>query len=104
MARAYERWRAAPDLIRFPNGDSLQDLLARVSNVIRLILSHEGAETVVLVGHDSGNRALLLQLLESPLSSYWRIAQDPCGVSEAEVHARHATVHRINETAHLDET
>jgi hypothetical protein len=34
-------------------------------------------ETVVLVGHDNANRALLLQLLEQPLSAYWRIAQGP---------------------------
>jgi phosphoserine phosphatase len=100
----YERWRAAPHLVRFPNGESLHDLAARVSNVIRLILSYDADETVVVVGHDSGNRALLLQLLESPISSYWRITQDPCGVSEAEVHTRHATVRRINETGHLDES
>jgi phosphoserine phosphatase len=100
----YDRWRNAPQRVRFPNGDSLQDLVARVANVIRLISPQDGDQTVVVVGHDSGNRALLLQLLELPLSAYWRIALDPCGISEAEVHARHATIRRINETGHLDDT
>jgi hypothetical protein len=48
-----------------------------------------------------GNRALLLQLLDQPLSAYWRVAQDPCGVSEVQMHARHATLQCVNETQHL---
>jgi broad specificity phosphatase PhoE len=94
-------WRAAPHLVRFPNGESLQDLVARVSNVLRLILSQHTDTTVAVVGHDSGNRALLLQLQDQPLSAYWRLAQDPCAVSEIELYTQHATVRCVNEAQHL---
>ena len=40
---------------------------------------------VVLVGHDSVNRALLLKLLEQPLSAYWRIAQGPAALNEIDI-------------------
>jgi broad specificity phosphatase PhoE len=97
----FECWHAAPHLVRFPNGESLQDLVARVSNVLRLILNQHAEETIVVVGHDSGSRALLLQLLDQPLSAYWRVSQDPCAVSEVEMSGWRATVRRVNETQHL---
>lgn len=91
-------WFAAPHLVRFPAGESLQDVVARAANVVRLVRERHAQETVVLVGHSICNRALLLQMLDEPLSAYWRIGQDPCGVSEIELFEHSATVHRLNET------
>jgi probable phosphoglycerate mutase len=54
-----------------------------------------------MVGHDSVNRALLLQLLDQPLSAYWRLAQDPCAISEIDNTDARARVLRVNETVHL---
>ncbi len=93
----FECWFAAPHLVRFPQGESLQDLVARVSNVARFVRERHAGETVVIVGHSSGNRALLLQVLEQPLSAYWRLGQDPCSVSEIELLPHAATVRRFNE-------
>lgn len=72
----YAAWHRTPHLVRFPGGDSLQDLVARTANALRLVLERHASETetVVFVGHDSVNRALLLQFLDQPLSAYWRIA------------------------------
>jgi broad specificity phosphatase PhoE len=99
----YRQWRSAPHLVRFPNGESLQDLVARTADALRLMLVRHEQDTVVLVGHDSVNRALLLQLLEQPLSAYWRIAQDPAALNEIDIVAATVTVRRINDTAHLDQ-
>jgi len=95
-------WRSAPHLVRFPDGESLQDLVARAADALRLVLDRHPDTAVVMVGHDSVNRALLLQLLEQPLSAYWRLAQDPCGISEIEIERGVSRVRRINETAHLE--
>lgn len=99
-----ERWLAAPHFVRFPKGEALQDLVARAANVLRMALERHPTETVVLVGHDSGIRAMLLQLLDQPISAYWRLAQHPGAVSEVDVLPHGARVIRINETHHLDET
>jgi probable phosphoglycerate mutase len=93
----FECWFAAPQLVRFPRGESFQDLLARMANVLRSVRERHADDTVVVVGHSSGNRALLLQALDQPLSAYWRLAQDPCSVSEIELLPRAATVQRFNE-------
>lgn len=100
----FAMWHQRPHLVRFPRGDSLQDLVARTANALRLVLADhpEEEDTVVLVGHDSVNRALLLQLLDQPLSAYWRLAQDPCSINELEVDRHKVRVLRANDTAHLD--
>lgn len=94
-------WRFAPQLVRFPDGDSLQDLFARAADTIRFVLEHHHDETIVLVGHDSVNRAILLQILDAPPSAYWRLTQDPCALNELEVTHSHSRVLRINDTSHL---
>ena len=88
--------------MRFPSGESLQDLVARASNILRPVLSRHPDETIVLVGHDSINRALILQLIDLPLSAYWRIAQTPCCLNEIDVSDGKICAQRINETGHLE--
>jgi len=56
----------------------------------------------VLVGHDSVNRALLTQLLDQPLSAYWRLAQSPCCLNEIDIAGGKISVQRINETGYLE--
>jgi probable phosphoglycerate mutase len=98
----FAAWFATPHLVRFPNGESLQDLLARTANALRMVLAHHPDQTVVLVGHDSVNRAILLELLDQPLSAYWRLAQDPCCLNEIDVTGGSVRVQSVNETQHLE--
>lgn len=100
--RLFAAWFATPHLVRFPNGESLQDLVARSADALRFVLDRHVDDTVVLVGHDSVNRALLLQLLDQPLSAYWRLAQDPCCINEIDALGGRVQVIRTNETRHLD--
>jgi len=81
---------------------ALAYLVARVAGALCHVLAQHGGDTVVLVGHDSVNRALLLQLLDQPLSAYWVLQQQPCGISEVVVDGTQVQVMRVNETAHLD--
>ena len=98
----FAAWFATPHLIRFPNGESLQDLAARAANALRLVLARHPDDTIVLVGHDSVNRALLMQLIDQPPSAYWRIAQSPCCLNEIDITGGKISVQRVNETAHLE--
>jgi phosphoserine phosphatase len=78
--------------------------VARTANALRLVLERHASETVtvVFVGHDSVNRALLLQLLDQSLSAYWRIAQEPCAINEIDMLDGRICVQRMNETHHLE--
>lgn len=98
----FAAWFTTPQLVRFPGGDSLQDLVARSADALRLTLDRHPDNTVVLVSHDSVNRALLLQLLDQPLSAYWRVVQAPCCTNEIDVIGQRIQVLRINETHHTN--
>ena len=100
----FAAWHTTPHLVQFPEGDFLQDLVARTANALRFVLERHTSETetVVFVGHDSVNRALLLQLLDQSLSAYWRIAQAPCAINEIDIIDGRICVQRMNETHHLE--
>jgi probable phosphoglycerate mutase len=98
----YACWRTRPELMRFPGGESLQDLLARTAEVLRVLLERHLLDTVAIVTHDSVLRALLLQVLDQPPSAYWRFAPTPCGISEVHLDRNGTQVLRVNETAHLE--
>ncbi len=101
-AALFALWFAAPHLVRFPGGESLQDPVARAAEALRMVLARHPDDIVVLVGHDSVNRALLLELLDQPLSAYWRVAQDPCCLNEIDVAGGKIRIQCINETRHLE--
>lgn len=97
----YADWLETPHLVRFPNGDSLQDMAARTADALRLLINAHPDDIVVMVGHDSVNRVLLMQLLDKPLSDYWRIVQHPCCLNEIDISRGTVRIVRINETLHL---
>jgi phosphoserine phosphatase len=97
----YRRWRNYPHLMRFPNGESLQELITRAADTLRHAIERDLTETIVMVGHESINRAILLQVLDQPLSAYWTLVQDPCAISEIEFAAESVKVLRVNESTHL---
>ena len=94
-------WFEAPDLAAIPGGETLAAVLVRCMAVLRFILQKHRNQTVVLVGHDSVNRIILMHCLGLPLSRYWRIKQDPCCINEVAVEGETFTIHRINESGHL---
>src|SRR3984957_491486 len=98
----FAAWFAPPHPVRFPGGGSLQDLAAPTADALRMVLAGHPDDIVVLVGHDSVNRALLMELLDQPLSAYWRIAQSPCCLNEIDIAGGKISVQRVNETGHLE--
>jgi probable phosphoglycerate mutase len=96
-------WFANPQLVRFPRGESLQDLAARSADALRFVLERHPDGTVVMVAHDSVNRALLVQLAGLSLSSYFILAQDPCCINEIDIVAARIQIRGVNDTAHLDD-
>ena len=99
--KLYSGWFSTPHLVRFPDGESLQDVVLRAADALRFVLQRHPEETVILVAHDNLNRALLIQLLDQPLSSFWRLAQEPCCINEIDVVDGCVRVLRVNETCHL---
>jgi broad specificity phosphatase PhoE len=96
-----ELWFRAPHLATIPSGETLPALLSRATAALQDVLRHHPDGTVVLVGHDSVNRVLLLFAMELPLSGYWRVRQDPCGINELLFDGGSFMIGSINQTQHL---
>jgi len=100
-ARLFEAWRNFPDKVVFPSGESLQDVAARAARALRHVRQLHANETTVMVSHDSVNRVILSLALSLPLSSYWRLTQDPCCINEIEYTDHGPRVCRVNDAAHI---
>jgi probable phosphoglycerate mutase len=96
-----DRWFRAPHLAQIPGGETLAALFSRASAALRDLLRRHPAETLVIVSHDSVNRVLLLGALELPVSRYWHLRQDPCGLSTVSFADEAFVVRSLNETRHL---
>jgi Fructose-2,6-bisphosphatase len=95
-------WKDAPQWMRFPGGESLQDVASRTADAFRELLQRYANDTIVIVAHDSINRVILLQALDLPLSRYWHIEQGPCCINLLDLRTDgRVGVHSVNETAHL---
>jgi phosphoserine phosphatase len=96
-------WSTAPDCMTFPKGESLADLSARVwrglQKAMHAVEAHDKA--MVVVAHDSTNRALLMQILGMHLRFYRALAQDPCCLNVIESPGPNAQVRLLNATDHL---
>jgi len=96
-----ELWFRVPHLAAIPGGETLAALLSRATAALQDIVRRHPDGTVVLVGHDSVNRVLLLFALELPLSRYWHLRQNPCGVNELYFDNGSFIIGSINQTQHL---
>jgi len=96
-----ETWYQAPDWAMIPGGETLQDVHARTAAALREVTGKHPKDTVVMVGHDSVNRVILLHALQLPLARYWRLGQHPCAINELDFSEAGFTVQSLNETQHL---
>jgi len=98
----YERWRAAPHLLRVVGGETLAEVADRVgAGVSELRETHDGA-TVVLVSHAVVIRLVVLDALGLGHERLWTVDATPAGITEIEYEPGWATVHRMNTLAHLE--
>jgi probable phosphoglycerate mutase len=95
-------WFDTPHLAIIPGGETLLELAGRVAETMRSIVAKHRGETVLLVGHDTVNRAMLLLALDLPLSRLRHLQQDPCAVNRVAHNGVSGwRVVSMNEASHL---
>jgi probable phosphoglycerate mutase len=57
----FKNWFEHPDLTALPDGETLAAVLVRSTAILRRMLAEHPDDPVVLVGHDSINRVILLR-------------------------------------------
>jgi broad specificity phosphatase PhoE len=75
-ADLYGQWEAAPHTVRFPNGETLEDVRRRALAAVNEVAHRHPGQTVLLVGHRAVNKVIIAALIGLDNSHFWRIAQD----------------------------
>ena len=98
-----QAWRERPETVRFPGGESLQDVQDRAWPAFLRATEGLGEEdTLLVVSHDGVNRVILCRILGLPLARVWSFRQAPTGLNllEGPDPDRLAVV-RLNDAHHL---
>jgi broad specificity phosphatase PhoE len=86
-----------------PEGEGLAELMLRVGRFVTATReAHAPEETLLVVGHQGSLRALLLTVLELPLSHFWRFGLRAASVSVLDVRRDGAILEEWNSTTHLE--
>jgi len=99
----YRLWRATPSRVRFPEGESLADLQARVQALLGEVADRHPGQGVVLVGHEIANKVMVCTLLGLDLDQIWRIRQEPACLNlfRYDLPRQRWIAHTLNDTCHL---
>lgn len=94
-------WYEAPHTVRFPGGESLDDLRRRGLAAMRDLAERHKGQRVVAVGHTVVNRVILLGVLGLGNDRFWRIRQDTGAINVFEIEGGEFTLVSLNDTGHL---
>lgn len=97
----YASWSTTPAQVRFPAGEALADVQARLRTLLDEISNRHPGQSVVLVGHQIVNKVLACTLLGLGLDQIWRIRQDTAGISVFQQMDGAWQSLTINDTCHL---
>ncbi|UCD71753.1 MAG: histidine phosphatase family protein [Syntrophobacterales bacterium] len=96
----YRQWKDTPHLVRFPGGESLEEVRERALRVIHEAIPDHTDETLVMVSHRVVNKIVLCGLLGLDNSHFWQIGQDTGCINILEF-GEGFTLRRLNDTSHL---
>lgn len=95
-------WVKAPHTVRFPGGESLDDVRQRVTAALDEVVARHRDAAVALVSHTVVNRVLLCAVLGLGNEHFWRLEQDTCAVNIFDVKDNGTTVLVLmNDTSHI---
>ena len=98
----HQAWREAPHTVRFPGGESLDDIRSRVTAGVDEVVSRHAEDAVAMTGHTVVNRVLLCAVLGLGNDYFWRLGQDTCAVNVFSVAENGTkTLVLLNDTSHL---
>ncbi|HIE38046.1 MAG TPA: histidine phosphatase family protein [Anaerolineae bacterium] len=96
-----QAWRAAPQTVRFPDGEGLDEVRRRCTAALRQVVSRHPEETVAMVAHTVVNRVLLCAVLDLDNDHFWHLEQDTCAVNQIEWNGAQYRLTLMNDTSHL---
>jgi probable phosphomutase (TIGR03848 family) len=95
--------QSAPSRARFPGGESIQEMQARMVAALDAVIALHPNETVVVVSHADPIKAAIAHYTGVHLDLFQRIHVSPASVSVLEFHPFGVMLLKSNDTGSLDE-
>jgi len=88
-ADLYRQWETSPHTVRFPNGETLEELRTRALAAVEEVVQRHPDQIVLLMAHRAVNKVLIAAFLGLDNSHFWRIGQDTTAINR---------FHRVGDT------
>jgi broad specificity phosphatase PhoE len=100
----YLRWQESPHLVRFPGGESLEDVRERALKELGNIVTGNEGQTVMIVSHRVVSKVMLCSIIGLDNSHFWRLRQDNCCLNIFDCSEDDYTICLLNGICHLRQT
>jgi phosphoserine phosphatase len=80
-ADLYRQWGAAPETVRFPGGETLDEVRTRALGAVEEVLGRHPGQTVLLAAHRAVNKVLIAAFIGLDNSHFWRLGQDTTAIN-----------------------
>jgi len=94
-------WEQEPDLVRFPHGETLDEVRERSYGVLRDLAEKHTDESILIVSHRVVNKVLLCAVLGLSNAHFWNIKQDTGCINVIEYTSQGFVLSVLNDTCHL---
>jgi len=97
----YRQWEAAPETVRFPNGETLDEVRTRALAAVEAAMARHPDQTILLAAHRVVNKVLIAAFIGLDNSHFWRIGQDTTAINRFARQGDTWHIMLINDTCHL---
>jgi broad specificity phosphatase PhoE len=100
-ADLYRQWENAPQTVRFPNGETLDEVRTRTLAAVDEVMALHPGKTILLTAHRAVNKVLIAAFLGLDNSHFWRIGQDTTAINRFAKVGDIWHIQLVNDTCHL---
>ncbi len=100
-ADLYRQWETAPHTVRFPNGETLDEVRIRALAAVDEVLQRHPGQVVLLAAHRVVNKVLIAAFIGLDNSHFWRIGQDTTAINRFQWTGTTWNILAVNDTCHL---
>ena len=94
-------WEQEPELVRFPHGETLDEVRERSYRVLRALAEKHINESILIVSHRVVNKVLLCAVLDLSTAHFWNIKQDTGCINVLEYSSQRFVLCLLNDKCHL---
>jgi len=100
-AELYRQWETAPQSVRFPGGETLEEVKERALAAVEAVVERHPGQAVLLAAHRAVNKVLIAALIGLDNSHFWRIGQDTTAINRFNRVGDTWHIMGLNDTCHL---